>query len=248
MGGAVPGGGTINVEFQFYLIFLPLIGLIFVNRRLLFLLVSILLWAAGGALVVLYFSRVYPGVEKYVVNNAIYYSLALQLPYFVSGILFFDLLERRRISLEPPWKLPSTSLFWLGLLLLVPVQFLPSAILQLYAALPAFLLIFYGSRHLSHTSPLFRFVEFIGQVSYSFYFVHFMWLHTVGERLLPWVNYAPGHWALYVLFSVPACLAISAMTFKYIERPFINLAGKIVYRLNGERHTKAQVGAGNSYP
>ena len=69
----------------------------------------------------------------------------------------------------------------------------------------------------------------IGEISYSIYLVHFIVIHTMVAYALPLAF--SGRFVIdallnTLLFALPATLLISALTYRFVERPFLRLRGR----------------------
>ncbi|GAA0714426.1 acyltransferase [Dokdonella soli] len=73
-----------------------------------------------------------------------------------------------------------------------------------------------------------RVVARIGEVSYSIYLIHFMVIYTMLKLALPFAF--SGHFVVdallnTALIALPATLLISALTYRFVELPFLRLRG-----------------------
>jgi peptidoglycan/LPS O-acetylase OafA/YrhL len=69
---------------------------------------------------------------------------------------------------------------------------------------------------------------YFGQISYSMYLTHFLVYAVVVKYILQWIPPASvGGWqsavTVFALTAFPAVVAVSAMTYAFIERPFLEL-------------------------
>lgn len=229
--GAVYGGAswingvawTLEVEIQFYLL-LPFLAMLFRIRSTVWRRTIFVLLILAGALLTQFVLTPY-GSER------INLSLAIQLHYFLAGILFADL------YLVPSWSLgPRVAdlLALLGGALLIYVLHWNPELAWTQAILLAgcCLLVLRGhwtSRWLQH--PL---LAVVGGMSYTIYLYHFL----IIRLLMPYTVrlFPPEHalwWDVSVQFLLmwPPILAVSAVLFWTTERPFMILSRKVMGRL-----------------
>ena len=69
----------------------------------------------------------------------------------------------------------------------------------------------------------------IGEISYSIYLVHFIVIHTMVVYALPLAfsgRFVVDALLNTLLFALPVTLLISALTYRFVERPFLRLRGR----------------------
>ena len=231
----VPGGWSIAVEVSFYLL-LPLLFRLVTSRTraLVFLVFSLLLGRFADDWLAPLLTPDYPQSYAYLAENFRFFWIFGQLPIFALGILLYFLLRDRR-------EKPDRRLGWLSLI----------AALGLFATLfwqmgpltpPPFhavvlvgvsCLLFGFALHQTHSRLLVNpLAVFLGQISYSLYFVHF----AVFQFLFPrWPAGLPvtGWWAtpLALLLVLAIAGAISFATYRWIELPGIALGRRLVAKI-----------------
>jgi peptidoglycan/LPS O-acetylase OafA/YrhL len=226
----VPGGWSVADEVIFYALF-PLIvpPLLKASWKSLFIVAAIVV-ILGPRLSGLFeygFSYFFPGSEGVA---GIYFSLwwfPRQLPCFIFGIMLF------RLSAEGRPVTVSVARFAcclaIALMLLVPfldgVKYvLPLGLVTTYGIV--FALFAFSLMHWP-TSPLIgRPIEWIGKVSYSAYFIHFVVL-----RLTPWLpstGWPVADIAYVFLVQVLVTVGFSSLTYLMIEKPMIRLGGVLI--------------------
>ncbi len=183
---------TLAYEWSFYLA-LPLLSLFIKGWRFAFLLAA----------------AIFFGVQAPITLN------------FVAGALAAVFVERRLLEgrLASPWLAP-VPLLALGAVLAMNSAFAPAAVALLFVF---FLFVVDGNSMLGllHT----RAAKFLGTVSYSFYLLHatviFIAFRTV-DAFAPVASLgATQHWMIAAL-AAAATIAISALTYRRIEHPFLS--------------------------
>lgn len=229
----VPGGWSVAVEMMFYL-FVPAFYLLYTKYGVKFLYLALALSVAVSW--VLDYTAFYylgTGMSEYW-HAFLYYNFFTQLPVFVFGMIIYDHVISNRNSLKPVFIISSASL----------VLFLLSLFLNKYTASGVFAgsMLFLSAVLglavilLSRWSPKLivnKFSRYIGKISYSMYLVHFAAIFVImsifEEMLLG------GNEVVFLgcfLALVALTVAISSLTYRYIEKPFIIIGNKLIARLN----------------
>jgi peptidoglycan/LPS O-acetylase OafA/YrhL len=214
---------TFEVEIQFYLL-LPFLAILFGIRPTLWRRTLFALLILASAL-----------LSQFVLtpagNARINLSLAVQLHYFLAGILLAD------FYLEPAWKLgPRTAdalAFLASALLIYVLHWDPSlAWAQAFLLAGGCLMVLQGRwTHRWFQHPV---LAVVGGMSYTIYLYHFLIIRLLMPftvRLFP-----PQHalwWDVSVQFLLmwPPILAVSAVVFWTTERPFMILSREVMRRL-----------------
>jgi peptidoglycan/LPS O-acetylase OafA/YrhL len=224
----VPGGWSVANEVIFYALF-PLIvpPLLRASWKSL-IIVAILTVALGPQLSRLdNLAYLMPDSAKGVAG--IYFSLWFprQLPCFIFGIMLYRLwVERGPTSVSVA---KAICLLAVVLMLLIPVlegvkYALPLGLATTYAiafSLFAFSLMSWPSSPLINSS-----VAWIGKVSYSAYFIHFLVLHFLPPLHL--TGRSAADVIVAYIITVVVTVAISSLTYLMIEKPTIRLGSRLI--------------------
>ena len=225
----VPGGWSIADEVIFYLLFPAIVPPLLKASWKSLIIVAIAAVVLGAQLSRLLdtFSYLLPASADSVAGEYFALWFPRQLPCFIFGIMLFKLSSEKRsvpISLAR-----SVCVLAIALMLVIPflegIKYaLPFGLATTYAiafTLFAFSLMYWRS------SPLIgRPIVWIGKVSYSAYFVHFVILHY-----LPPLR--PTGWptadlvCTYAIVSL-ITVGISSLTYLTIEKPMIRLGSALI--------------------
>lgn len=214
----VPGGWSIGNEATFYLIF-PLLALLLAGplRAAVFVLVAIIV-------AYVFDTWLHPVLTGSPSEDAgfLYFWFPNQLPAFAFGILTFHL---TRAWHPPRWLAELCVLAGLGAIVLVPIltNWEGPSVYGL-----VFLPLIFGLAHGGGFYLVNRLLRWIGQRSYSAYFWHLGLLGLV--FLLPAPDPYLGFALKYgVLLAVS--LALSHLTYHFVELPGIRLGKQVLGRL-----------------
>ena len=199
----VPGGWSIGAEILFYLIFPVLHKFFFAGH---FILKFIILTSICYFIIFFFFIHIK--------NNSFwYFNIILQLPVFLSGILYYKFQKRVTLSLAilifSTFTIASFYFWYKEYFLIVP----------LVSAISFCGLI----KILEKTFLDLKVLQKIGIVSYSMYITHFVLVFY----LLP-ITSNFGYMLLYFIFTVCVCYPFALILEKYLEKPFIKLGNKII--------------------
>ena len=232
--GLVPGsheslvmaGWSIGVEMLFYFVF-PVLIIILCDYRL---------TAIGFLLSCIVSSLGYDALTEAKLNSYAYMNLVTQLPFFIAGILTFQLWKKNNFSS----KERGISLFFIGILmaiLAVKSQAIQNLIQKFnFLALDRniwaiiFSIIIYASCTSRITWLTRGPLLYMGKMSYSMYLLHPIVIITMIKLgiISALINY--GIWTGFILGSLLSILLIcvvSIFTYRYVERPGIAL-GKML--------------------
>ena len=226
--GSFPGvGWTVLVEFQLYLIF-PFL-LTFSQRRgtrylvgllATMLVLRVVFWLQGADIMALSFTTVFGRIDQ-----------------FLLGMLGYHLHRRHGRRLGHPLVLAAVTLAWLGIFHQFNRQggYYDTTMPTVWIYLPTLEGAFYALITVSYlnlpiTIPraIDRPLAWLGTISYSFYLNHAVIIDIVvkaaQKRGVVFSTMTP---ILVMAFGVafPATVALSALTYTFIEKPFLGLRG-----------------------
>lgn len=219
----IPGGWSITVEANFYLL-LPLLVARVRNFREavwtggILSILGVLAAVAGYALA----PRFWSGHELIVANGyfALYW-LPVCLPAFSAGmVLYFAHAEGRFHR----WTHPA-AMIPVGMALLI-ISYLPVPLKNVLMVPPlgafAFIL-------LRQPIPVFvnRLTRCMGRLSYSAYFMHFVVIVVIEAVLPP----AARNFMVMALLTIPLTFLASEVTYRLVERPGRRLGRTVIHRL-----------------
>lgn len=227
----VPGGWSIAAEVSFYLLF-PFLarGVTSLGRALAFGLASLALAGAAAAWLwqVAGWGLADPG--SYLVKSWLLWWAPSQLPVFAVGfIVYFALFGPQGAVPAPrPWLGRGLVAGALAIALALPYLGLPMPnLLYLpYAGLFGLLIAGLLLAPAPRLAP--RWLVYVGRVSYSAYFLHFLVIRELGSYVAlrmaqveqPMVGYDK-LFVAYALTVVLVTVALSTLTYRWIERPGI---------------------------
>jgi peptidoglycan/LPS O-acetylase OafA/YrhL len=72
-------------------------------------------------------------------------------------------------------------------------------------------------------------MQMLGRISYSIYLCHILVMAGVSLTILRTMSHVTQleHMALLMAFTVPLTIALSALTFRFIEKPGMNLGQRV---------------------
>jgi peptidoglycan/LPS O-acetylase OafA/YrhL len=227
----VPGGWSVADEAIFYALFPAVVPQLLKASWRSLIIVAVAAVVLGPRLSGLFeygFSYFFPGSENVA---GIYFSLwwfPRQLPCFIFGIMLFRFSAEGR---SIPTALPKYAcILAVALMLFIPflngVKYaLPLGLVTTYGivfALFAFSLMYWPN------CPLIgRPIEWIGKVSYSAYFIHFVILRFL-PPLLPSTGWPVADMAYMFSIQVLVTVGASSLTYLTIEKPMIRLGSALI--------------------
>ena len=216
----VPGGWSITVEANFYLL-LPLVLMKVKDYR------SAVLWggaiSAAGLLVGIcgYFlaPRYWSGEELTTAKGFFAsFSVPISLSAFMGGLIaFYAFLEGRYLAVTRKYGLPIVILGTL----LVCYSGLP---LHNIVMLPLFVILLLASLRNPNIFVVNRLTCLMGRVSYSAYFVH----SAILAMIEWWLPLAARRLDIVMLLLVPATFAVSYVTYNLIEQPGRGIGQRLI--------------------
>ena len=246
LNGVVPGGWSVAVEMQFYLL-LPLL-LSFANslkRTAILLAAMIVVSALSLPVLDALARRLYPGAPQGLVHEFAFFSLPTQLPVFGCGLLLYRLLGPDREALARFEKYLPANVHWRAVLILLVVLALglpidwsatPLALVRHFPGHIGYGVLFALSAYALARAPLRLLVNpitrFLGDISYSAYLLHFSVLEQVDRLVRPIADSRPLlHLALLGCGAFFATALFAAVTRRLIERPGIEIGRMLIARI-----------------
>lgn len=142
-------------------------------------------------------------------------------------IFFFGIAAAHIVDRFPVWNLAAK--WWmgivpiLGLILVYFMQYKPYSIPQYIVTLGIFLIFIYGNDLFGLLKT--RAAKMLGIMSYSIYLIHGIMLYTVlslANAHYPIVSMTPIQFWLLMLLAALMTVGVSALSYRYIEYPFLN--------------------------
>lgn len=242
----VQGGWSIAIETNFYIL-LPFLALVITNleRAIIAFLISLPI----SALLAAQAWRLHPPqMAPYLAGHFTYLWLPAQLPVFLAGMMLYYLLPSMTQWASGPARKSRAVMLLLGSLLAAAclthdkVRGLPDFVaFALSFILLAGALAAWPTRLL--VNPFFR---RIGQVSYSIYLLHYLFLQHIPSvagllsqyhlRISPDVNYL-----LTLLMLLALSVGVGSLAYRFIEEPGMELGRRIIRRccVRREEHAPA---------
>ena len=158
-------------------------------------------------------------------------SLAIQLHFFLAGLLLADIYLDPRLTLRP---IAADAVAFLNVVLLVYVMHWRSSLAWLE---PLFITGFYfGVIHGNWASRPFRipFVTLLGGMTYTVYLYHFFIVRKLLPFTVQWLPPVHDLWldtTLQLLVLLPPVFVVSAAMFLATERPLMTLSKELSQRL-----------------
>jgi peptidoglycan/LPS O-acetylase OafA/YrhL len=226
----VPGGWSVADEVIFYALFPAIVpSMLKASWKSLIIVAAatILLGPRVSGLFEYGFSYFWPGLESVSGNYFRLWWFPRQLPCFIFGIMLFKLSAEGR---GVPVSVARCACF-LAIVLMLFIPFLdgvkyalPLGLVTTYGmvfSLFAFSLMYWPN------SPLIgRPIEWIGKVSYSAYFIHFVALRIA--PLLPSTGWPVADLAYTFLIQASVTVGFASLTYLMIEKPMIRLGGALI--------------------
>ncbi|HVN16418.1 MAG TPA: acyltransferase [Anaerolineales bacterium] len=226
----IPIGWSIAVEMAFYWL-IPFLHKMLkdVRSTLIFIVASLFLQKLLAVTLNPILRQVIP---TYIVNSYFYFWLFAQLPVFGLGILAYQIARNPQSHRDPK----------LGVGLLVTSLFLFLAFLNVSSYMDLIHPhVFFGIGFLGLTLALFfhpikilvnPIICWLGKVSYSLYLVHFILVVYIQKLIHVQLPFGKStQFVLYYLAVVLISSAISAVTYRFIEKPGIRLGKQLIQKL-----------------
>lgn len=227
----VPGGWSITVEMTFYL-FVPILFKIITSLNKALLITSIAYLISIIANFSIKFLNIFP-IDAYG-KAYLFYWFPNQLFIFCLGIMLYFVYSQKS-SMEKYSR--KILLFGSILLMFILTQIkIDTDYLQVHFLFGILFLVFAYALYLEPLHILVnRVTIFIGKISFSMYLTHFIVLQTVDlivnlEIIKP-LSGVYNFFYLYLLTLV-ITIAVSKLTYQYVELKGIDFSNKIIYRRN----------------
>ena len=247
LNGVVPGGWSVAVEMQFYLI-LPLLFRWTNTLRRAFLLWAATIGFSAAALPALevLLAPFYPAAQRDLVHQFAFYSLPVQLPVFCCGLILYRMLgpDRARLARverflpgKPSGRAAVINLIVLAIALPVLWTSVPITLLPGFPGSLGYGVIFALFAYGLAIFPLYVFdnplTRFFGRISYSGYLLHFAVLELIARMVPPAVAAMPLPYLLVLgAGALTLTSVLAAMTHEWIERPGIALGQRLIEKLD----------------
>jgi len=227
----VPGGWSISVEFCFYFVF-PLLAMLVttMRRTLAFCAIALVIMIAATT----YGQLLYPEITSAQRENFLYFWFPNQLVVFAIGFLLYRCLQSRyicglvastRLSAPVASACMVAAMIGLSYSGLQKEGIAPTHLLMTICfAAWAFVVLLNPGRLV--VNPV---ITAIGKVSFSIYIVHFAVLKLVTHGMDAWWPIGKEgvlslfYTAVSVLLALGISYALASMTYRTIEKPFIQL-------------------------
>lgn len=225
----VPGGWSVADEVIFYALF-PFIvpPLLKASWKRLFIVAAaaVILGPQLSALEHV-FSHLWPGLDSVSGNYFRLWWFPRQLPCFLFGIMLFRFFSEGRAI--PVSVAKSACFLAIALMLFIPFLYgvkyaLPLGLVTTYGIV--FALFAFSLKYWPNSPLVGRPIEWIGKVSYSAYFIHFVTLRIL--PLLPSTGWPVADMAYMFLVQVVVTVGFSSLTYLVIEKPMIRLGGALI--------------------
>lgn len=223
----VPGGWSISVEFSFYLI-VPLLMLFIKNFKgaLTFTIITYLI----GGMVTHYY------IENPSISNPILWSAYLD-HYFPKQLFVFGFgFKLYYAIIKKDWAIGNWNKYLLPLAVFSSIFWSLGNELIIVALIFSVAMLWTSKLYLSNVIS--TFFIYLGKISYSSYIIHFITLHWLSYyNFMDYLD-GIGSSSMYVEYLI-RLVVVSGITiflakysFEYIEKPFGNLAKKLIAYLN----------------
>jgi len=227
----VPGGWSIAAEMSFYLLF-PFLarGVTNAPRAAAFGLAALALAGAAGASAWQAAGVGPHDPDAYLVKSWLLWWAPAQLPVFAVGFLVYHLLFGPGGTPPAPRPARGRALIAAALAigLALPYLGLPAPNLLYLPYAGVFGLLVAGLLLAPDARLAPRWLVHVGRVSYSAYFIHFLVIRELGVVTINWMSARPQPepayawiFVAYTLATVALTVAVSTLTYRWIERPGI---------------------------
>ena len=223
----VPGGWSIGVEMIFYGLFPFLFYRIAtINDAIKYLIFSLI--------IKFLFQEILLNLtlieSNYAWREYLFYYFPSQLPVFFMGFVLYFIIEHKNVLNE------INSKYIIAFIPLLILQ-IGSRVNDLYFNHLLFSLAFLGIIYTFYTfygkKFRFRFLEYIGKISYSMYIMHFLIITLLKSQNL--VDFSTNWLINYIIvlaINLFLTVVVSMITYRIIELPFQNISKSIISKLS----------------
>lgn len=239
----VPGGWSIAAEMSFYLLFPFLARAVTSVPRALAFGAGALALAGGAAALYWRASGWGPhDAGAYLVKSYLLWWAPSQLPVFAVGFLVYFALFGPGAAPPAPRPAWGRALIAASVAIGVALPYLglpaPNLLYLPYAGVFGLLLAGLLLAPSPRLAP--RWLVHVGKVSYSAYFLHFLVIRVLGTRVILWMdgrpqpepNY-PWIFLAYTGVAIATTIALSTLTYRWIERPGIAAGRRALALVSG---------------
>ncbi len=235
----VPGGWSIAVEMNFYLL-VPFLFKYIKNLTIaiIFLVLSFFTFNFVSDFMVFAVSQYFPSNQQYLVTDWAYtISLPINMYAFSVGIFLF-FLYKKDIKINDTI---AYCMFYISVAILVGLLFLD---IPRWVIIFSMMLFMFFSSKVKSEIITGKIIRYIGKISFSLYFIHFY----VYEWIKRWKLF-PREDAdlLQILMAASLCLFISSLiatlTHKFIEQKSIDIGKNLIKKLEKRNATSQKVTA-----
>jgi peptidoglycan/LPS O-acetylase OafA/YrhL len=243
----VPGGWSIAVEMNFYLV-LPICFYVFkgLRRGIIGCIVTLLVTVGISVATRRWLYEMVPFDQHKLIDNFTYYWLPRQFAVFTLGFVLFSALKVARAHVGPGNSTgPNRLIRWLPCVALIVLVFLTLAgdriPLGYFTSSCAFTLLAFTLAYRPIRILVNPVTCFVGKVSFSAYLCHFLVVSLIAKVLAPnqsaWGKSPVGFPVCYLIVAL-VTVTISSITYRFVEVPGQLVGRTLINRLGYGRATE----------
>lgn len=224
----VPGGWSITVEMTFYL-FLPILfkKIKTLRAAIIFTFISFAIAFVANFLYRLVATEM---LDKTTLDSYLFYWFPNQLPVFSLGMLSYFLIDKtKNIHFNKIWGFLGIFVGFLILLLLAVSNITNSSIHFIFSIV--FVYIVWLFSKFNSKLIINKITVLIGKLSFSMYLTHFLVIQFVGVITNHIRASSELQFIVLYLITVIVTAGVSFISYKVIEKPFINLGNNLITRM-----------------
>ncbi|EPR1453742.1 TPA: acyltransferase [Citrobacter koseri] len=214
---------TIAVEFQFYLLF-PFIAIFMKNDG-----IKTLLGMIAVMLMIKYSLVTFKGAPIY---GIFYHTIIGRMDQFLIGMIAgFIYLKKQNTSLSLAAVILVIALAGLTIVLYLNKQAIPDFVtfsLTIEAILWSLVIYSYCTATFSINQRIDATLAYLGGLSFSMYLLHLPIYYILQRKLIPMDTNITMHLVKVILVVIPVTIMVSAITYAYVEKPFLKLRVRYV--------------------